>query len=82
MLTRNLNHELGSKSMYNYRITIACNWKNLTTTYETICKETLCPFDIFYERAVVAEYELSLTDELLENLGYITVDDITFLGVI
>jgi hypothetical protein len=75
--------------MYKYKVKLFICWKNLSTSYETITIESMNPLDDpdnsedeydFYIQAIVTDYEASLPYELLENIGYIDVVDMEFLG--
>jgi hypothetical protein len=75
--------------MYKYRVKLFIRWKNLDVSYETITIDSNNLIDDpditeddynFYAQAIVTDYEASLSYELLENIGYIDVVDMEFLG--
>jgi hypothetical protein len=76
--------------MYKYKVKLFICWKNLSTSYETITIESTDSLDDpditeddynFYIQAIITDYEASLPYELLENIGYVDIVEIEFLGV-
>jgi hypothetical protein len=77
--------------MYKYKVKLSIFWKNLEVTYVTLDIESMNlvegvedseeDYD-FFMQSVITDYEATLPDELLENIGYIDADiiDVIFLG--
>jgi hypothetical protein len=77
--------------MYKYKVKLFICWKNLEVTYVTLdiesnnlvegIKDSEEDYD-FFMQSVITDYEATLPDELLENIGYIDADiiDVIFLG--
>jgi hypothetical protein len=66
--------------MYHYRITILCHWKDLSSTSVVVYRISRIPYTEAFELSTLETYELSLPTELRENLMYLTVDTVNYLG--
>jgi hypothetical protein len=66
--------------MYHYRITILCHWKDLSSTSVVVYRISRIPYTESFELHTLETYELSLPTELRENLMYLTVDTVNYLG--
>jgi hypothetical protein len=66
--------------MNHYRIILILHWKDLTSSSVVVYRSYECVYNESIESKLLVDYETSIPLELQENLTYITVDTVNYLG--